>query len=468
MTSGPILETPPKVDDQNMCYPGLRDAWWLLILLFIAANLYNIDKGIVGVLAEPIRTSLAISDVQMGLLLGLAYTLFSSVLGLVLGNFTDHYIRRKILAYSIILWSLSTVACGLAPNFGWFFFFRALVGLGEAGLGPTALSLIADIFPPRQRGRALSGYFVGATLGTALSSVLPGWILKANLHLVVPGFGAVEPWRSAFLLCGILGPIIGVLFLTSREPKRQGAHWATGEAPKVHEKCAYLWQRRDVIVPLFGAFSLYYVVFVGLSSWTVVFLTRNYHSDISAFAGRLGVMAMLAGVGGYVLGGLLSDSALGRRSGGKLILLAILPLVAIPSTLAGLTPTVNTALVALGALSLATPMINVAMNATVQELLPNEMRGFSIAVLGLAVALPAGAGGPLVFALVTQHVLHDPNRMGTAFLIVGLPVLVAASGCFLLAQRAYRRSSLSGLAAGLPTRPPAPDRPPETNLKRAL
>jgi len=174
-------------------YPGLRGAWWLLILLFLSANLYSIDKAIVGVLAEPIRATLQISDVQMGLLLGLAYTLLSVLLGLVLGNFTDHHSRRKILAFSIILWSLATMAGGLARGFGSFFVFRALVGLGEAGLAPTALSVIADIFPPRQRGRALSGYFIGATMGTALSSVIPGWIVAADIHWHLPVFGVVEP-----------------------------------------------------------------------------------------------------------------------------------------------------------------------------------------------------------------------------------------------------------------------------------
>ncbi|MHB8283125.1 MAG: MFS transporter [Caulobacteraceae bacterium] len=428
-------------DEQEARYPGLRGAWWMLILMFGAAVVYSIDRGIVGVMAEPIRKSLAISDVQMSLLLGLAYVMFSCIFGLLLGNFSDRYSRRKILAYSIILWSLSTMACGLAPNFGGFFFFRALVGLGEAGLGPAALSLISDIFPPRQRGRALSGYFLGATLGTALASVLPGMILKANLHLNLPGFGAIDPWRSAFVLCGLAGPAIGLLLLTTREPARQGARWAQGKQLPLREKLAYLWSRRPVLAPLFAGFSLFYVAFIGISNWTVVFLTRAYHSGLPAFAGRLGIMAMVAGTGGYLLGGLLADSAPGRRPGGKLNYLVVLPLIGLPSSLVCFCPSVDTALVALGALSLATPMLNVAMNAVMQEVLPNEMRGFSFAMLTLVSAVIAGMGGPLVFALVTQHLLHDPTQIGYSFLIVGLPVLLAASVCFVFARRAYRRQA---------------------------
>ncbi len=168
-----------------------------------------------------------------------------------------------------------------------------------------------------------------------------------------------------------------------------------------------------------------------------MFLTRAFHSDLPSFAGRLGLTGMIAGVSGYILGGVLSDSRLGRAVSGKMRLLVILPIVAIPATLAGLTSSINLALVALATISLATPMLNVAMNATMQQLLPNDMRGFSFGLLSVVSALPAGAGGPLVFALVTEKVLHDPTRIGTSFLIVGLPSLLLASLCFLMARRAH-------------------------------
>jgi MFS family permease len=434
------IEAAAKSEGDEAQYPGLKRAWWLLILLFLSANLYSIDKAVVGVLAEPIRTALVISDVQMSLLLGLAYTMLSVLLGLVLGNFTDHHSRRRILAFSIILWSLATMAGGLATNFSSFFVFRALVGLGEAGLAPTALSVIADIFPPRQRGRALSGYFIGATMGTALSSVIPGWIIAANLHLTLPLFGVLEPWRVAFLVCGAVGPVVGILFLTTPELPRQGMRWAPGEQPPIREKLGYLWQRKAMIVPLYAGFCLYYIAFVGITAWTTVFLMRTYDAQLPDFAGRMGVIAMISGTAGYLMGGMLSDSALGRRGGGKLALLSALPIVALPGTLAVLMPNITTALIALAAIAAATPMVNVAMNATMQELLPNDMRGFSYSLLAVVSALPAGAGGPLIFAVVTEHFLGDPARIGTSFMIVGVPSLLLSSICFLYARRTYRRS----------------------------
>jgi MFS family permease len=417
-------------------YPSLRQTWWPMLLLFLAANLYSIDKAIVGVLAEPIRTDFAISDVQMSLLLGLAYALLSGLLGLVLGFLIDRHIRRTILAASIILWSLSTVAGGLAADYSWFFVFRALVGLGEAALAPAAISLIADMFPPHRRGRALGAYLIGATVGSALSSIIPGWILGAQLHLAVPGFGLLVPWRTAFVLCGALGPMVGLLLLTVKEPLRRGVSGAANDQSALGEKLRYLWQRRRVMVPLYAGFCLHYVAFVGITSWTAAFLMRRYQVTLADFSGRFGLMLLLAGGAGYLAGGCLADTKPFRAAGGKRMLLAILPLVALPSTFAGFAPNIAIALILLAGLSFATPIVNVAMNATVQDLVPNRMRGFSYALVAVVSALPAGAGGPLAIAFATEHIVGSPALIGRSFLIVGVPALLTASCCFLLSRRA--------------------------------
>jgi MFS family permease len=422
-------------------YPGLRQTWWPMLLLFLAANIFSIDKAIVGVLAEPIRTDFGITDVQMSLLLGLAYNLLSGIFGLFLGTLVDRQVRRTLLACSIILWSLSTVAGGLAPNFHWFFLFRGLVGLGEACVAPAALSLIADMFPPHQRGRALGGYLIGATIGTALSSIIPGAIVGANLHLMVPGFGLLVPWRSAFLICGMMGPIIGLLFFTVREPVRRGlslvAPTDTTRKTTILKKLAFLSKRRATIVPLFAGFCFFYIAFVGIASWTAPFVTRTYGLSLASFANIMGLILLIGGGTGYIFGGFVADSALGQRRGGRLKIMIMLPLIALPGAFAGFAPTATFALVQLAFISLTTPMLNVAMNASVQELVPNDMRGFSYALLSVVSALPAGAGGPLAIAYVTQDILGNPGKIGLSFLIVGLPALLASSLCFMLARRAY-------------------------------
>jgi MFS family permease len=411
-----------------------------MLLLFLAANLYSIDKGIVGVMAEQIRVGLSMSDVQMGLLLGLAYVLLGGILGLGFGYLVDRHIRRTILAISIIVWSFGTAASGFAHGFTSLFICRALVGLGEAAIAPAAISLIADMFPPHRRGRALGSYFIGATIGSALSSIIPGQIIAAQIQLPELGFGPLAPWRSVFVLCGAAGPLIGLLLLTIREPVRQDVRSLRSENAPLRENFAYLWQHRRVIVPLYAGFCLHYVAFVGIIAYTATFLARQYHVTLVDFAGRLGIMVLIAGGAGYVFGSILTDSAPCRLPGGKLVLLSILPLLALPSAMSGLAPHLLTALVMLTGMSFTTPIINVTMNTSLYELLPNRMRGFAYALLSVIVALPAGAGGPFAIAWATQHIIGDPAQIGRAFLIVGAPVLLAASGCFFFAWRGFQRS----------------------------
>jgi MFS family permease len=406
-----------------------------MLLLFLAANLYSIDKGIVGVLAEPIRTAFQIGDREMGLLLGLAYSLLSGVLGLGLGWLVDHRTRRTLLAGAITLWSVATIACGLAPGFSSFFTARMLVGLGEAAVAPAALSLIADFFAPHHRGRALSGYLIGASVGSALSAAIPGWVLRSGLMLDLPVIGQLAPWRSAFVLCGLAGPVIGLLFMTVPEPLRQGMPAGAAPTGAIGAKLARLWALRRVVGPLFGGFCLFYVALVGLTAWTATFLGRRYDLDIADFSGALALMLLITGMGGYLASGFLADSRLARGPRGRIALLAVLPLIALPSAFATFAPGHIAALVMLGAIGTAMPMINVATNTAVQDILPNDMRGFSYAVLGLLSALIAGAGGPWLVALASETAGGN-DGLGTAFLIVGLPFLLAASACFLIAGRA--------------------------------
>jgi MFS family permease len=410
-----------------------------MILLFLTANLYSIDKSIVGVLADPIRQDLSINDMQMGLILGLAYTLLSGVFGLGLGYLVDTKVRRNILVICVLLWSLSTIAGGLAPNYLSFSISRAFVGLGEAGLAPAAISLIADLFPPSRRGRAISGYLIGATLGSALAAVIPGWFIRNHIHLDLPVLGALASWRTSFVYCGAGGLALGALLAILPEPCRQGMPAGAGRSSKFADKIVRLSQSWRILVPLYSGFCLHYVVFIGFVSWTAVLLTRTFHLSIAQFANRMGLMLLLAGGAGYVIGGVIADLPMAKRRGGRLALLTLLPLIALPSAFVTYSPNIVVALCLLGSMSVVTPIVNVAMNASIQELVSNDSRGFAYSLLAVFSALPAGVGGPLVIAFVTQHVLHAPNQIGLAFLIVGLPVLLAASACFFVSWRQARR-----------------------------
>jgi MFS family permease len=407
-------------------FPGLGRSWWPMFLLFCSAIVYSIDKGIVGVLAEPIRRDFAIGDTEMGLLLGLAYSLLSGVLGLGLGHLVDRSRRFKLLGACILLWSGATIGCGFARGFGDFFMLRMLVGLGEAALAPAAVSLIADMFAPGQRGKALSSYLIGASIGSGLSSIIPGWLASHEL-----GMSTGSSWRSAFMVCGALGIPLAVLLAFNAEPQRRGLAGASVDLSGISAKLARLWSMRRLVGPLFGGFCLFYVALIGITSWTAVFIGRRYGLALPQFGPGLGLMLLVSGMGGYMLSGFIVDLPFARRTGGRLRFLAVLPLLALPSAFAQFAPSSGVALVAIAAIGTAMPAVNIAMNATIQDIMPNDLRGFSHATLGLLAAFTAGAGGPLLVARVGESA-----GIGMAFLIVGVPVLLAANVCFVLAGRA--------------------------------
>ena len=100
-------------------------------------------------------------DVHIALLQGLAFGIFYATVGLPLGLLADRISRRTLVTIGVLVWSLATIGGGFAASFGALFTSRLLVGLGEAALGPAAVSLIADLFPPDRRGRPLSVFLAG-------------------------------------------------------------------------------------------------------------------------------------------------------------------------------------------------------------------------------------------------------------------------------------------------------------------
>jgi MFS family permease len=133
----------------------VRLTLWLLLTVYI----FNfIDRQIVNILAEPIAQDLKLSDTQIGLMTGLAFALFYTVLGLPIARFADRpgTNRPRLIAVALALWSAMTALCGLAQNFWQLLLARIGVGVGEAGCTPPAHSLISDIVPPEKRASALA------------------------------------------------------------------------------------------------------------------------------------------------------------------------------------------------------------------------------------------------------------------------------------------------------------------------
>ena len=158
-------------------YPPISTAAYTLAVLTASWVLAYLDRQIIVMLVEPLRRDLSLSDTQVSLLQGFAFSLFFVAAGLPLGRLVDRFNRRNILLLGMICWSVATFACGLATDFWQLFAARIGVGVGEACLAPAAVSLVADLIAPHRRGAAMGLVSAGAPLGTAGSFLLSGLIL---------------------------------------------------------------------------------------------------------------------------------------------------------------------------------------------------------------------------------------------------------------------------------------------------
>src|SRR6185436_764223 len=217
--------------------PNPAYAWFVVIVLTLAYTCSFIDRQILTLLIEPIRRDLHISDTQVSLLGGLAFSIFYTTLGIPIARLADQTHRRNLMAAGLAFWSLMTAACGLARSFWGLFAARVGVGVGEAALSPAAFSLLADYFPPRKVALAVSVYSMGLYFGAGLALMIGGSVVKAvssaPMH-DLPVVGEVFSWQLTFFIVAALSLPVLLLMSLIRGPMRR-AHGrpaaTTDEAP---------------------------------------------------------------------------------------------------------------------------------------------------------------------------------------------------------------------------------------------
>ena len=292
-------------------------AAFALTVLFLINAMNFFDRQILGAVAEPVRRELQLTDAQLGWL-GTAFTLLYAVVGVPLGRLADRANRARILAGGVFVWSLLTVSSGLARNFVQLFFMRLGVGIGEATCAPAASSLIGDLFPARQRARALSVFMLGLPVGLGLSFAVSGYIAQY--------YG----WRWAFFVAGVPGILCAVACLFIREPERgateEHAIGAQRRAGSPYLVVFSIPTVRWIIVS--GALHNFNMYAIG--AFLVPFLER-VHGLTTVRAGLVAMIAYgFAGIPGLFVGGWLGDVARRARVNGRMIVGACSLFLSVP------------------------------------------------------------------------------------------------------------------------------------------
>ncbi len=205
-------------------YPGAKSAWFMVALLTIAYVFSYIDRYILSLLIEPIKADMDLSDEQIGLILGPAFGFLYVFAALPIGWMVDRSRRTWIVGVGVTIWSFATAVSGMVSNFWHLFCARMMVGLGEATLSPSAMSMIGDSFPPEKRGKPISVYVAALSIGGSLASLIGAGVLvwaKTADKISLPFFGELAAWQLTFLAVGLPGLVLGLIFFFLKEPPRR-------------------------------------------------------------------------------------------------------------------------------------------------------------------------------------------------------------------------------------------------------
>ena len=390
-------------------WPRPAYRWYVVGVLLVAYTLSFVDRMILSLLVAPIRAALDISDTQVSLLIGLAFALFYTVLGLPIAWIADRWNRRNLIVIGVALWSVMTAGCGFAGSYATLFLARMGVGVGEAALSPAAYSMLSDTFPRDRLARAMAVYSIGVPLGSGVALILGSFVVQAVLAapmVDLPLVGPVEAWRTIFLWVAAPGLLVCLLLLTVREPLRHGLQRVSvrGDAVPAPGFLAHLAGQRVALGALFAGMSLIGLVMYGVIAWVPTFFARTYGMDVSQAGLWFGVIMATGGAAGLVAGGTLADRLFAKGVADahlRVMRLSIL-LGGPPLLAAALMPN---APLAFAMLAIAFPMLTMHGVGTValQFITPNEYRARVTALYFFVVNLVGLGFGPMLMALLTDH-----------------------------------------------------------------
>ncbi|MFP6804539.1 MAG: MFS transporter [Pseudomonadales bacterium] len=418
-------------------WPSAIEGWVVTLLLLVAFTFSFVDRQVLNLLVEPIRLDLQVSDTQISFLQGLAFAVTYILMSVPLGRMVDKYNRVGIMIGGVLIWSATTVACGLSRTYSQLLFARFGVGAGEAALTPAAWSVLADYFRPTKLALPISVYLMGPYLGAGLAMIAGAEVLDWSRdvqEVSLPIVGVVAPWQATFIAVGLPGVLIAGLLATIREPKRKGRQGALREVPGWRAVLRYMWQRKKVYAALHLGVPFIVVMLYGLQAWTPTILLRVYGWDL-ADAGRIyGTLALVTGSAGVLSGPVLSRYLLGRGVLDAPLRVAVLgagmatlSLATLPFQSSG-----AMALVSIGCASFFVTLPLALITTVMQEVTPNNMRGVvngmyvvTNNVLGLAL-------GPTLVAASTDYVFQDTMAVAKSLALVA--VFVGPIAVYLLNQ----------------------------------
>lgn len=419
-------------------FPGSAYAWFVVGALSLLNMVSYVERQILTLLFGPIKADFHLTDTEVSLLAGAAFVVFYVVFGLLFGRLADRGKRKRIIMLGALFWGLATTACGLAQNFIQLFVARISVGVGEASLGPSALSTISDYFPRERLARAISIYTGAQYAGAGLALVVGG----VAIHLVSslppldpPFLPPLRPWQMTFVFVGLGGLLALIPMLFVREPVRKGvaaAKPATGRS----ELFSFIGANRRMFIAHFSAFSISSMLGFGTVAWVPTYFIRVHEWAPQDIGYVYGSILAVMGAAGVVAGGRVAEW---MESKGVADAYFVLPMISLSATAIFFISAMlfaPSAPVALGLLVCSTFLSSFPVSLIItalQAVSPNQLRGQLTSVYYFIANILGVASGPTVIALLTDYVYRDELAVGRSLatasaVITPIVVIILAFG----------------------------------------
>ena len=410
--------------------PGLV-ATYALMLLCVANALNYADRALLGIVVEPIRHELLLDDTQIGFVSGFAFSLFFLLAGIGIARWVDRGNRRLILGLGVGLWSGATAATCMAQGFMSLALCRMVIGVGEATVFPIALSLLADLYPGPRLARSVSIFQSSAGVGVMAGSVLAG-LLAASLG-----------WRTMFELFGAAGVLL--VLLTTFTMRATPRSVAADPAPRVSG--GLLAAISGIVsVPGLGWLALGYaasnMILACLPTWAPAFLLRSHGVQLSQVGALVGPPAVLGGLSGTILSGMLATRLIQRSRhpwAGLIVPIVALPL-AVPAYAAFLfAPSIQGVVLGIAVMNFMLSSSLGPCVALAVSLVPPTRRGLTSTLMLIVQTLIAFTFAPLIVGMASDALTPaygaEALRHALALMLVTPP---AASLLIWIGQRQLR------------------------------
>jgi MFS family permease len=440
-TSGPAVASARKFG----IFPTLGGSGFALWVLFSMNLLNYIDRYSFFAVGTHIKDALQIKDFRLGLL-NSSFMIVYTIASPLVGWFGDRYSRRIMLALGVGLWSVATVGTAFSQTYHQMFFWRSLLGVGEATYGVIAPALLSDLFPPKHRGRVMGLYFLALPLGGALGYGIGGWVADA-WH-----------WRAAFWVVGLPGLLVALLGLVIQDPGRGASegktHAGKADRPKLRDYLAlfrnrtFLWNTAGMAAVTFAS--------GGYAAWG-----STFYQDVRGMSAKqagiwIGGLTAAAGLVGIAFGTWMADFLLKFTRRAYLFMATLAVLIATPFALFGiLDPDLVTSLGLLFVAMVLLASVLGPCNAVTANVVPANQRAAGYALSIFLIHLLGDVTSPTLIGTVSewfgeagvassqlgQTLLRTLGASGAhqSNLIVGMlsvvPVMILGSLFFLFGSR---------------------------------